>query len=362
MKNRPPKARATTPPIPSPYPHHPLISYSYTLRLCERLDIYISTSQYCDMNYMAGLFRVLGDTARLRMLRLLAKEKLNVSELTAILGSAQSGVSRNLKLLKDAGLLQEQREGGWAYYSVDPAVLPEDAAGIWPLLQRKLAEMSVAHEDNARLEEVRRQRHEEFREPAGRGIYPGRSWAAWARTLSYLTPPCTVADLGCGEGYLTLEVSRWAQKVTGIDHSRRMLQKASQLARKKEARNIAWKYGKLEKVPLKDRSMDVVMMAQVLHCVKDPSVALKEAHRILIPGGRLLIQELRSHQEKWVQERFGDVRLGFDERELLRLLKQAGFSRIKLEIGARRHGDPFTVLIGCGRRGGFETRPYRDVL
>ncbi|HSP05728.1 MAG TPA: ArsR family transcriptional regulator, partial [Acidobacteriota bacterium] len=80
--------------------------------------------------------------------------------------------------------------------------------------------------------------------------------------------------------------------------------------------------------------------------------ALKEAHRILIPGGRLLIQELRSHQEKWVQERFGDVRLGFDEKELLRLLKQAGFSGIRLEVGARRHGDPFTVLIGKGTKQG----------
>lgn len=302
------------------------------------------------MNDLAGLFRLLGDTARLRMLRLLAREKLNVSELTGILGMAQSGVSRNLKLLKEAGLLHEKRDGGWAYYGVDPSEFQGEAARIWPLLQSGLSGLKGAPEDDARLEEVLRQRHEEFRESGSRSIYPGRSWAAWARTLGYLTPPLTVIDLGCGEGYLTLEVSRWARHVVAVDHSREMLQKARKLAKKHHAANISWKHGKLEKLPLKSAAFDVALMAQVLHSVTDPAPALKEARRVLAPGGKLLIQELRTHQESWVRERFGDVRLGFSEDELKALLRSAGFSEIRLDVGAKRRGDPFTILIGCARR------------
>lgn len=302
------------------------------------------------MNDAAGLFRILGDTTRLRMLRLLVKEKLNVSELTGILGAAQSGISRNLRLMKETGLVKERRDGGWAYYAVDPAAFSGEAAAIKALLLDGLASLKDAHEDDVRLEEVLRQRHEEFREKTGRGIYPGRSWAAWARTLSYLTPPLTVADLGCGEGYLTLEVSRWARKVIAVDHSSDMLQRARRLAAKHGAKNIVWKKGELGKLPLADKSVEVALMAQVLHSLDDPLAALAEACRVLVPGGTLLLQELRSHQETWVKERFGDTRLGFKDTELKRLLKQAGFSEIRLDIGAKRRGDPFTVLIGCGRR------------
>jgi ArsR family transcriptional regulator len=91
-------------------------------------------------------------------------------------------------------------------------------------------------------------------------------------------------------------------------------------------------------------------MAQVLHCLQDPLPALREAHRVLIPGGRILIQELRTHQEEWVRDRFGDIRLGFEKKELLRLLKEVRFAATRIDMGARRHGDPFTILIGCGRK------------
>ena len=312
------------------------------------------------MSDVTNLFRVLGDAARLRMLHLLVKEKLNVSELTGILGLAQSGVSRNLRLMKEAGLVTERRDGGWAYYAVDPAAFSGEAAAIRALLLDGLDSLKDAHEDDVRLEEVLRQRHEEFREKTGRGIYPGRSWAAWARTLSYLAPPLTVADLGCGEGYLALEVSRWARKVIAIDHSRDMLQRARRLAAKHGAKNIVWKKGDLEKLPLGAGSVEVALMAQVLHSLSDPLIALKEARRVLVPGGRLLIQELRAHQDAWVKERFGDKRLGFKETELKRLLKQAGFTEIRLDIGAKRRGDPFTVLIGCGRTlAGAGSKPAR---
>lgn len=293
---------------------------------------------------------MLGDTARLRLLRLLAREKLNVSELTDILAMAQSGISRNLRLLKEAGLVTERRESGWAFYSLDPETYTQALRELWPLLRHQLTTLTEAREDDARLEEVLRQRREDFRETTQRGGCPGRSWAAWARTLSYLVPTLTVADLGCGEGTLTLEVARWARKVIAVDHSREMLRKAKALAKKRRITNVIWQLSEIEEAPLKDDSAQVVLMAQVLHSVKDPLVALRQARRILAPGGTLLIQELKTHQEEWVKDRLGDVRLGFEQKELVGLLKQASFTDVRIDVGARRRGDPFTVLIGAGRK------------
>lgn len=304
------------------------------------------------MNDSAALFRLLGDPVRLRILRLLSRERLNVSEMTGILGLAQSGVSRHLRLLKESGLLREDRDGGWSYYRVEPSLFTANQQRAWPLLQDQLLNMSGYEDDEARLGEVLRQRREEFREETGsqKMLNPGRSWSAWARALSLLMPSLTVADLGCGEGYLTLEVARWARKVWAVDQSRVALEKARSLAKKKGASNIHCRKGKLEKLPLKDRSVDLALLSQVLHCVQDPEQVLQEAFRILSPGGSVLILDLRSHREEWVKERFGDVWLGFEDHRLCSILRKSGFSDVRSEVGAQRRGDPFTILIAFGRR------------
>src|SRR5690348_3307286 len=164
----------------------------------------------------AGLFRLLGDDARLRILRLLEAERLNVSELTSILGIAQSGVSRHLGLLKEAGLVEERRDAGFTFFRLSPA-LQSGANGfgpIWPVLRSHFdaaADTAQGRADAARLEEVRRVRQENFDDHGAdaerRQIVPGRSWAAWARALGHLLPELDVADLGCGDGYLTIELS-----------------------------------------------------------------------------------------------------------------------------------------------------------
>ena len=87
----------------------------------------------------------------------------------------------------------------------------------------------------------------------GRQLVPGRSWAAWSRALGLLLPPLDVADLGCGEGYLTVEAARWARHVTAVDRSAGVLARAKALAARKKLANITWKRGELEKLPLDDR-------------------------------------------------------------------------------------------------------------
>jgi len=348
----------------------------------------------------AALFRLLGDEARLRLLRLLDAERLNVGELTSILGIAQSGVSRHLGLLKDAGLVEERRDGGFTFFRLAEA-LRTGANGfgpIWPLLRAQFTAAASSAEgraDAARLEEVRRLRKENFDDHGDgterRQIVPGRSWAAWSRALGHLLPPLEVADLGCGEGYLTIEAARFAKRVVAVDRSEAMLTRAKNLAArrfgsaqsaavalrantvseprersepaKRRAREragefegrspsmrIEWKRGELEKLPVKDASVDVALLSQALHHAAHPAKAIAEAARIVRPGGRVLILDLRRHDEQWVRDRLGDKWLGFEDTELARLLEGAGLTDVKVTIGARRTRDPFTVLIASGTK------------
>src|SRR5262249_11708260 len=169
----------------------------------------IDTCRFIDMRQASALYRLLGEEARLRLLRVLARERLNVTELTSVLGLAQSGVSRHLGLLKDAGLVREERDGGFTYYRLGPVVDDGALAGALAAQFDASADDPDVRADDARLQEVLRLRKENFDAHAGpdtrdaRQLVPGRSWAAWSRALGLLMPPIKVADLGCGEGYLT---------------------------------------------------------------------------------------------------------------------------------------------------------------
>jgi ArsR family transcriptional regulator len=318
------------------------------------------------MKAASGLYRLLGDEARLRLLRVLAKERLNVTELTGVLGLAQSGVSRHLGLLKDAGLVAEERDGGFSYYRLAPALSGGDET-LTALLNAQFEEAASdpsVRADEARLQEVLRLRKENFDRHAGpdtrdaRQLVPGRSWAAWSRALGLLMPALSVADLGCGEGYLTIEAARWASRVIAVDRSDAVLARAKALARRRRVSNVTWKRGELDHLPIKDAAVDVAMLSQALHHAHDPARAVAEAARVTAPGGRVLLLDLRSHEEDWVRAKLGDRRLGFAEGELRKMLTGAGLHDIKIGVGARKAGDPFTVLIASGTRPATKTRKH----
>jgi ArsR family transcriptional regulator len=309
------------------------------------------------MSDPAGLLRLLGDETRLRLLRALSREALNVTEMTAILGLAQSGVSRHLGLLRDAGLVLEERAGTFAWYRLSPACLADagDQGDLWRWLRAQFdRRTTVSRADDARLEEVRRLRKENFSQHGGgderRQLVPGRSWAAWARALGLLLPPMDVADLGCGEGYLTIEAARWARRVISVDRSADVLRRAKDLARRRHVSNVTWKRGALDRLPIAAASVDVALLSQALHHADDPAAALSEAWRILRPGGRMLILDLREHGEAWVRATLGDRWLGFSETRLQSLAGAAGFRDVIVRVGSRRAGDPFTVLIAAGTK------------
>ena len=320
------------------------------------------------MRQASALYRLLGDEARLRLLRVLSRERLNVTELTGILGLAQSGVSRHLGLLKDAGLIVEEKDAGFTYFTLSPTLDRDGHRTLGAALVEQFEQASadaVVRADEARLQEVLRLRKENFDTHGGadtrdaRQLVPGRSWAAWSRALGQLLPPLEVADLGCGEGYLTIEAARWAARVIDVDRSAPVLERAKGLARRRRVSNVVWKRGELDKLPIKDDAVDVALLSQALHHAHDPGRAVAEAVRITRAGGRVLVLDLRSHGEEWVRAKLGDRRLGFRDEELARLLSGAGLRDVRVGVGARKAGDPFTVLIASGTKPHATTKSRR---
>jgi ArsR family transcriptional regulator len=138
--------------------------------------------------------------------------------------------------------------------------------------------------------------------------------------------------------------------VIAVDRSAVVLKRARSLATRRRVRNVIWKRGELEKLPLRDASVDVALLSQALHHAPDPSRALAEAARIVVPGGRVLVLDLRQHDENWVRDRLGDRWLGFSDEALAKLLKGAGLTDVRVNVGARRTGDPFTVIVASGMK------------
>jgi ArsR family transcriptional regulator len=328
----------------------------------------INKCRLIDVREASAVYRLLGDEARLRLLRVLARERLNVTELTGILGLAQSGVSRHLGLLKEAGLVVEEKDAGFTYYRLSPSVNDDGHRTLWAALQEQFdragAEPTV-RADDARLQEVLRLRKENFDTHGSpdtrdaRQLVPGRSWAAWSRALGMLLPQLTVADLGCGEGYLTIEAARWAARVIAVDRSAVVLDRARGLARRRRVSNVIWKRGELDRLPIKDEAVDVALLSQALHHAHDAARAVAEAARITRCGGRVLVLDLRTHEEEWVKTKLGDRRLGFRDEELTRLLTAAGLRDVRVGVGARKAGDPFTVLIASGTKPNATTKTRR---
>ena len=156
------------------------------------------------------------------------------------------------------------------------------------------------------------------------------------------------ANVGQIDRNLTIEAARWARRVIAVDRSAAVLARAKAMADRRKVKNIVWKRGTLERLPLKDRSIDVAVFSQALHHADPPEAALAEARRALRPGGRVIGLDLREHDETWVGPTRGDKGLGFSEDRLRRLLLDAGFENVIVRVGSRRSGDPFAVLIAGG--------------
>ena len=277
------------------------------------------------------LFKALSDEVRLRIMRAISAAELSVAELVAVLRLPQSTVSRHLKPLRDAGLVSARREGTSVYYHPGPAAAE---AGMDELLAQRLGEVPFADEDLSsvrRMLDARRQRSKEFFDRVAGGYetltQPGGGWSALAAALAAGFAGRDVADLGAGEGALTLLLARFARSVTAVDLSPEMLRELQARATGAGDRaRIRTVEGDIESLPLDDACVDAAFLSQALHHAARPAKAVAEAARVLRPGGRLVVLDLVQHEQEWVREQWADQWLGFDMAEMDMWMTSAGLT------------------------------------
>jgi ArsR family transcriptional regulator len=280
----------------------------------------------------------LSDPTRCRMLLLLEKHELTVSELCAVLQMPQSSVSRHLKTLLDDAWVASRRDGTSRFYSMPVDDLDSGARRLWPLIREQVATTTAAGQDDRRLKGVltrRRAKSQEFFASAAgewdrlRSDLFGDSFFLWA-VLGLIDPTLVVGDLGCGTGQLTETVAPYVKRVIAVDGSVDMLDAARQ--RVGSARNVDLRQGDLESLPIDAAELDAAMLSLVLHYSPAPAKALSEVGRVVRKGGRLLVVDMLPHDRQEYQMQMGHVWLGFSERQIARFLTGAGFGDVRVRM------------------------------
>lgn len=292
----------------------------------------------------------LADATRARLLLVLERHELTVSEVCVVVQLPQSTVSRHLRILSDDGWLSSRADGASRYYRLSSA-LPAGARGLWDAIREPLAEAAESAQDAGRARAVvarRRTRSQEFFSTAAgewdavRAELFGPSPELPA-LLALLEPTWEVGDLGCGTGRLAQAVAPYVRRVIAVDESPDMLAAArarlgaaveSEVegtpAEDAEGRgHVELREGRLEALPLAAASLDVALLALVLHYVADPAQALAEARRVLRPAGRVLVVDMLAHGRTDYRERMGHLWPGFERSQVEAWLTEAGFDGIR---------------------------------
>ena len=280
----------------------------------------------------------LSDPTRCRMLMLLEKHELTVSELCAVLQMPQSTVSRHLKTLSDDDWVASRRDGTSRFYSMPVDDLDSGAKRLWPLIREQVASTTGAGQDDRRLRGVltrRRAKSQEFFATAAggwdhlRGELFGDEFFLWA-VLGLIDPTLVVGDLGCGTGQLTETVAPYVRRVISVDGSTDMLDAARH--RLGAAKNVELRKGELESLPIDSGELDVAMLSLVLHYSPSPARALSEVGRVVRKGGRVLVVDMLPHDRQEYQQQMGHVWLGFAEKQITRFLTGSGFGEVRVRM------------------------------
>jgi len=237
------------------------------------------------MASIVKILRVVADPNRLRILLLLEGEELSVAELQEILAMGQSTISTHLSQLKQAGLVEDRRTGKNNLYRLKR----ENGAGVLgELFNQAREELPESKPDQAAVKRVLRKRQDKMRAffddvagRFGRSYVPGKSWKSVAEALLKVMPPMVIADLGAGEGAFSLLLAQRAKQVIAVDTSARMVEVGRQQAKRQGVKNVDYRLGDMEEVPIEDASVDLVFFSQSLHHALHPERAVAEAWRIL---------------------------------------------------------------------------------
>jgi ubiquinone/menaquinone biosynthesis C-methylase UbiE/DNA-binding MarR family transcriptional regulator len=302
--------------------------------------------------------RLLADPSRVRIVLLLKQEELSVAELQEILGMGQSTLSTHLAQLKQAGIVEDRRTGKNILYRLRLHSGTEHQLfdRLMDVLRQASAQMPEVDQDMDALRLIRLKRQDKVRAyfdelagKFGRHYVPGRSWKGLAETLLLLLPPVVIADLGAGEGTVAQLLARRAKEVIAVDNSEKMVEYGSELARNHGVRNLHYRKGDLEALPIEDGAVEVAFFSQSLHHAQHPERAVAEAFRILRSGGRIIVLELVKHNFEQARELYADLWLGFTEVEVRRLLHRAGFKNLTTSVVHRESKAPhFETMLAAG--------------
>ena len=301
--------------------------------------------------------RALSDPTRLRIVALLERDELSVNELQEITRLGQSRISTHLGLLQDAGFVQSRRDGKRTYYKLN-AHAGAPVAEFIQLAIRSATELAEHGGDQINLKRVLARRKEQaqvfFNQVAGRfdRVYgPGRSWQAFGHLLLRILPPLVVADLGAGEGLLSELLARRCKKVIAVDNSEKIVAFGAAKARKNGLKNLEFRLGDLQNPPVDPNSVDLVVLSQALHHAENPGATIRSAHKILKPGGQILILDLLKHNFEKAHELYGDRWPGFAESDLNCWLEEARFKKIEISIVAAEEQPPhFQTILASGEK------------
>ena len=309
---------------------------------------------------LADRFQSLADPTRLRVVALLRLMELSVGELAQVLGQSQPRVSRHLKILADAGILERRKEGSWVFLTLADGKILEP---VFALLDAwaDASTRALFAADSARIEKVRAERTEAAnRYFAGhaevwdqiRSLHVAESEVERAIDSALGRPLGRLVDIGTGTGRMIELFGPSANHAIGIDRSSEMLR----LARAKlEAAGIqsSLRQGDMYALPLEDRSADQIIIHQVLHYAHSPASAIAEAARVLAPGGRLLVVDFAAHEREELRSTDAHIRLGFDDEVMAGWFSGAG-----LKIDEVRHlkGGELTVTLWRGVKAALPQR------
>jgi ArsR family transcriptional regulator len=280
-----------------------------------------------------------------------------VNELQEITRMGQSRISTHLGLLQDAELVQSRREGKRTFYRLNQDA-DAMAREFIELAARGAKEMPEHSADQVNLKRILARRNDQqqlfFNQIAGRfdrSYGPGRSWQAFGQLLLRILPPLTAADLGAGEGLLSELLARRCKKVIAVDNSEKIVAFGAAKAKKNGLKNLEFRLGDLQAPPIDPQSVDLVVLSQALHHAKEPDKAVAACHRILKPGGQIMILDLLQHNFTKARELYGDHWLGFPESDLHRWLEAAGFKRIEISVVAREEQPPhFATILAAAEK------------
>lgn len=274
------------------------------------------------------LLKLLADPTRLRILAAVEAEELAVGEIADVLAMGQPRISNHLRLLRSAKALHDRREGAWTFYRNALRDLPQGAA-LWEAVRQGLRGEEPFRKDEERrrqvLERRRRRSRQHFAARAER-LALKKDTLREEIVAAALPGGLVAVDGGCGDGFLTEALAGRFARVLAFDHSPERLAAAR---KRVPAPHVSFECAELDALPLPAASADACFLSMVLHHVPEIGPVLREARRVLRPGGRVVVADLAPHGEEALRESMGDLRLGLDPAALEEALREAGFRDVR---------------------------------